>query len=388
MPALPRSDVFDPQGVGVYHCWSRCVRRAFLCGWDPFACKDCSHRKTWLLDGFKRLAGAMAVDVLDYAILDNHLHVVLRNRPDVAQSWSDEEVALRWWRLCPERKDPDGSPAEPTPLELKMLQSDPQRLADVRQRLSDISWFMRLLTQPVARKANREDGVTGRFFAERFGCEPIESLAQLLTCSIYVDLNLVRAGVALTPETSEYTSAYDRIAARLRRQQAAAVHPDSRAADADAWLSPIYLDERASTYRSPRQAAAANSLLAAEGGTPPARASDKGFLPMTLDQYLFLLDWTGRQLRGEGQGAIPPDLSPILDRLHIDADLWGASVEHYAPQMHRNAACCEPLGSGRRCATDDLACHGQPLAADRYSPVSHGAARAHPKRSSQLPRSP
>jgi hypothetical protein len=46
----------------------------------------------------------MAIDVLDYAILGNHLHVVLRNRPDIVSTWSDAEVARRWWFVCPSRK--------------------------------------------------------------------------------------------------------------------------------------------------------------------------------------------------------------------------------------------------------------------------------------------
>ena len=97
-------------------CWSRCVRQAFLCGWDPSAGKDYSHRKTWVRDRLKQLAAGMAIDILDYAVLDNHLHTVLRNRPDIAEHWSDDEVARRWWQLCPHRRHPDGSAADPYPL--------------------------------------------------------------------------------------------------------------------------------------------------------------------------------------------------------------------------------------------------------------------------------
>ena len=44
----------------------------------------------------------------------NHIHVILRNRPDIVAGWSDEEVANRWWQLFPLRKNKDKSPAVPT----------------------------------------------------------------------------------------------------------------------------------------------------------------------------------------------------------------------------------------------------------------------------------
>jgi len=62
-------------------------------------------------------------------------------------------------------------------------------------------------------------------------------------------------------------------------------------------------------------------------GSP--RVSNKGFLPMTLDEYLALLDWTGRQLRDGKRGAIPADLAPILERLQIESASWLDAVSCY-----------------------------------------------------------
>jgi hypothetical protein len=89
------SDIVDEDRVGVYHCIARCVRRAFLCGTDSYTGRDYSHRKAWVLDRLRQLAGLFGVEVCDYAIMSNHLHIVLRNRPDVARQWSDDEVAIR-----------------------------------------------------------------------------------------------------------------------------------------------------------------------------------------------------------------------------------------------------------------------------------------------------
>ena len=69
--------------------------------------KDFQHRRQWIKDRMQFLAGQFGVDVLGFAVLSNHLHVVLRNRPDVVQGWSDLEVARRWWNTFPKRRDRD-----------------------------------------------------------------------------------------------------------------------------------------------------------------------------------------------------------------------------------------------------------------------------------------
>ena len=119
MARPPRREVFEEEVVGCYHCINRCVRRAFLCGDDPITNKSFNHRKAWIRDRLQQLAAAFAIDVLDYAVLSNHFHVVLRNRPDIVAQWSDREVAKRWWRLFPQRKDERGRPAEPKAHELR-----------------------------------------------------------------------------------------------------------------------------------------------------------------------------------------------------------------------------------------------------------------------------
>jgi len=52
------------------------------------------------------------------------------------------------------------------------------------------------------------------------------------------------------------------------------------------------------------------------------RASEKGLLPVRLEEYVAVLDWTGRQVRGDKLGSIPSDLAPILERLGINQHLW------------------------------------------------------------------
>ena len=85
----PRRNVVDDDHVGVYHVWSRCVRRAWLCGQDPLTGKDWRHRKAWFFERLQELTAIFAIDACVWAILANHYHLILRNRPDLAAQWSD-----------------------------------------------------------------------------------------------------------------------------------------------------------------------------------------------------------------------------------------------------------------------------------------------------------
>ncbi len=320
MARTPRMSVLDEASGGLYHCINRCVRRAFLCGKDQVTGKSFEHRREWIRQRLEFLAGEFGIDVLGYAVLSNHLHAILRTRPDVVREWSDEEVAVRWWRLFPWRRDEKGSPAEMREDELQAMLSDAAKVQEWRKRLSSVSWFMRCLAEPIARQANREDECTGRFWEGRFKCQPLLDEAALLACCVYVDLNPIRAGVAKTPETSQFTSAYDRIqtlksavavaeSAKTTRSASAkpcrgtdhTVSPQrADSAAADGWLSPIELardlDAASVTEHKVKGASATHATKTAtrpaRRQTPEARlrrASHKGFLPMTVADYLSLL---------------------------------------------------------------------------------------------------
>jgi hypothetical protein len=272
--------------------------------------------------------------VLGFAILSNHFHLVLRNRPDVVATWSDAEVAARWLALCPYRKTHAGEPAEPTEAELDTIRNLPTRLAEIRRRLSDVSWLMRMIAEPIARRANREDQLTGRFWQGRFKAVKLCDEAAILACNVYVDLNPIRAGLAQTPETSDFTSVQRRIEAWRRPADVAAQqHGQSDATRPDAWLAPVPLCE-ATTPTGPQPSRAA------------ARASDKGFLPLSLTDYLRLVDWTGRQIvRGRG-GCIPADLPPLLSRVGIAEDDWLPLVTRFGRHFHRVAGAPHSLPIG------------------------------------------
>lgn len=331
MSRVARSDAFDPLVVSTFHCYSRTVRRAFLCGVDPLSGCDYSHRKEWIQQRLQFVASCFGIDVLVFAVLSNHFHVVLRNRPDIVAQWSDSEVARRWCLLCPSAEAKRENRAEcPSQAELDLIRNNPQRLAEIRKRLSDISWLMRMVCEPIARQSNAEDGCTGRFWEGRFKAVKLCDLAALLVCSIYVDLNPIRAHVARTLQESEHTSARLRIDSCRRSSaatQGAAEYAARRRTEpqprVDEWLAPLELVE---TGRSGPQPSCSS-----------ARASDRGFLPLSLENYLLLLDWTGRQVTGGKSGSLPPDVLPILAQLGIESCDWLRLATGFGQLFHRVA---------------------------------------------------
>ena len=347
--------MLEDSEVGIYHCINRCVRRAFLCGVDDASGKNYEHRKVLIRRRLEFLAGRFGVDVLGYSIMSNHLHVILRNRWDVVSSWSDEEVARRWWELFPARREENGSPAEPNESDLRMIVSSPEVLRERRRRLANLSWFMRCLCEPIARESNKEDQCTGHFWEGRFKCQRLLDEAAVLACSMYVDLNPVRAGIAKTPEESQFTSAHDRIegmqsdlkpttSGRTSSEDAKHRVPTKRRRDTgktqsspDRWLSPIELSKTTAS-KSPK------SMPKPKGSrSGTVRASDLGFLPMKPDQYFELLDWTGRQTRKDKCGVIPKELSPILQRLGVSCETWVDTVKNFGRWFHRAAGRVESL---------------------------------------------
>jgi hypothetical protein len=277
--------------------------------------------------------------------MSNHIHVVVRNRPDVVAGWSDDEVARRWWNVFPKRRDRDGHPAEPTDSELTMITADPDRLAQVRARLSNLSWFMRCLVEPIARRANREDKCTGRFFEGRYRCQPILDEPALTACLVYVDLNPIRAGIAETPETSRFTSVFERIEALCAAGNAgSASEPKATAGACD--VTHQGTDERASQSRVPQRTASARadwlspfelSQTTVDQSAPTCRASNSGCLQMPFSEYLQLLDWTGRQFRADKRGAIPCELAPIFERMQISGESWLDLVHDFRRKFRRAA---------------------------------------------------
>ena len=147
----PRSHLVDPDTPGVYHCVSRCVRRAFLCGVDKLTRRSYEHRRQLLEDRIHLLAQQFAVSIHAYAVMSNHVHLVIATDPALPKAWSDEEVHARWRKVMPKRAviKPVNDNAEAVTTEDQPLpQASPADIARWRERLGSLSWFMRRLLEP------------------------------------------------------------------------------------------------------------------------------------------------------------------------------------------------------------------------------------------------
>ena len=329
---LPRSRYVREGEEGVYHCFGRCVRRAFLHGFDPVTRRDFSHRKTWLVNRLRHLAAIFAVEVCAYAVMENHYHTILRTRPDTVAGWSDRDVATRWLTLFPRHRDPGGTAIPPVELDICALANCPKRMAQLRQRLSSLSWFMGRLNEFIARAANKEDGVKGRFWEARFKCQALLDEAAIAACMVYVDLNPIRAGVAGTPEDSDFTSIQERIRAWQAETMTTASITGEAGEDIESgsFGREIPMPEHPGDISKPvpeRLSTLSHSVdgavLSASWLCPIQSDSQRrGILQMTTAEYLEVVDLSGRMTRSDKRGTIDAELAPILLRIGANPDAW------------------------------------------------------------------
>ncbi|MEM7405228.1 MAG: transposase [Pseudomonadota bacterium] len=195
--ATPRSQLVDSQQSLCYHLVSRCVRQAWLCGEHGGRCYE--HRKAWIEARILHLAKSFAVDVLAYAVMSNHFHLVVYFDPVAYEAWSDEEVARRWVHAFP-------NPKVAGEVARSALLNDRDRLSRCRSRLGSLSAFMQHLKQPIAVEVNREDNVKGHLFEQRFYSGALLDEAAVLAAMRYVDLNPFRARIADSLEEARHTS--------------------------------------------------------------------------------------------------------------------------------------------------------------------------------------
>jgi hypothetical protein len=156
-----RKTIVCLEATPYYHCVSRCVRKAYLCGMDFTTKQNYEHRRAWVEEELLKQAKVFAIDIAAYAIMSNHYHVVLHINKHQADNWSLDEVIERWHSLYKGNAlsqryltDPNFSDAELTKLS--------EFVELWRERLMDLGWFIGRLNEFIARQANYEDNCTGR----------------------------------------------------------------------------------------------------------------------------------------------------------------------------------------------------------------------------------
>lgn len=279
-----------------YHICVRTVRQSFLCGVDHHTGRNFDHRKQWLEDELLRLSDIFAIDITAYAILSNHYHIILHVDRERANHWDAKEIIERWHRLFKGSKQSQAylNGESMSGAERSMLDSE---VAEWQDRLSSISWFMRVINEKIARLANAEDGCKGRFWDGRFRCQALLDEKALLACMAYVDLNPIRAGIADTPEKSPHASIKRRIEAFQKSVK----------------FGDVVLSQP-------------ENLQPFSGYTQKLPNSGIGY---RIEDYLELIDWTGRQIREDKAGRIENSQPPILTRLGIERAHWLYLTRHY-----------------------------------------------------------
>jgi len=285
-----------------YHLISRCVRRTFLCGVDRETGKNYEHRRQWIEDRIRILSSLYAINLCSYAVMSNHIHLVVKLCPEQSDSWTTDEILQRWTSLF---KGPL--------LVQKWLRGESLisaeheivvNIAEVyRKRLTSISWLMKCLNEPIARAANKEDQCTGHFWESRFKSQALLTEEALISCMAYVDLNPVRAKMAATPEVSEHTSIKERLQPRFDLKRAVELQIQQQSLQS--------FDLSAGLFIKP---------LAKIEGSVTQKHQDE--ILFDLEEYLKLVDYTGRLFHPNKRGAISEFLPSILQRLNLSSKAW------------------------------------------------------------------
>ena len=257
-----RAKQVDYNTTPYYHCFVRCVRKGYLFGRNEKN-EDVSHRKEWIVARLKQLSENFAIQICAYAVMTNHYHVVLHVNVEQAKSWTDDEVVARWRSIT-------GGKIEPKY----------EQIQQWRDNLSNLSWFMRFMNEYIARKANQEDDVKGRFWEGRFKSQALIKEGALLACMAYVDLNPIRANMSTTLENSEHTS----------------------------------IQERLANYQT--------ESLMSFAPSPSEKKNNQSYLPFTLEEYVNLVNWTGCQIRDDKPGYLSSSVPSLVKKVGLNPSQW------------------------------------------------------------------
>ncbi len=313
-----RSEQISLEDTSYYHCYVRCVRRAYLCGTDAVTGESFEHRKQWIVSRLRFLSYIYAIDVCAYAVMSNHYHTVLHVDAERAASWSDQDVVERWLQLYKGNALVDRWLKNPADMDAASLTKVRENIALWRERLCDISWFMRGVNETVARMANEEEGCKGRFWEGRFKSQALLDEAAILGCMVYVDLNPVRAAMTDDVTHSDFTSIQQRLGdyAKAKSQHTQVEKAIIKRVDKQQMLKQeLGLGSQPDALLMPFDGCAHTSVHMA--------------LPFTLEDYFALVDATGRVVRDDKRGALDVGLQPLVVRLGIEPDEWVKHVRNF-----------------------------------------------------------
>ena len=137
--------------------------------------------KDYLLDTIKRFGKLYFVDILGFALMGNHFHLLVRMHPEF--KYKNEEIQKRINQFYNNHKT--------------IHQTE---VSKYREKLGYLSEFMKDIKQCFTRKYNKENKRRGFFWGQRFKSVIVENGETLINCLAYIDLNPVRANIVEKPE--------------------------------------------------------------------------------------------------------------------------------------------------------------------------------------------
>ncbi len=325
----PRSKVIDLDYTPYYHCISRCVRRAFLCGQDHYSGQSFEHRRQWILDLLAQLTEVFCIDICAYALMSNHYHLVLRVDRKRCLQLSDFEVARRWlvfYKGCTLTKRflEGGSLLDADKKTLKQL------IEKWRHRLYNLSWFMKILNERIARRANQEDQCKGKFWECRFKSQALLDETALLSCMAYVDLNPIRAGISQCLEESEFTSIQARLHAcskNLPKAKATKGQSSRRSGQFSKDRQPSVVNSSTNSIKqavkqvfsdtTDRNPEMVRLLPFRSPGAPTNDAASSAALPFFETDYFQWVEYLGKTSLQNKPGKIPASVRSLFDKYQL-----------------------------------------------------------------------
>ena len=176
----------DANGTAHYHLMSQANDKKFLF--------EEGHVKDSLIDALKRAAEFSGIGLEAYAGMDNHFHVVcevVRTDEPVPEAELIRRVGVLKGAAAAEELAEHWAELREAGLE-SLVEAAQKRL---RERMNDISEFMKTFKEAFNVRFKRERGYTGSIWSGRFKSTLIEDGRYLEICRRYVYLNPVRAGI-------------------------------------------------------------------------------------------------------------------------------------------------------------------------------------------------
>lgn len=303
-----RKNLIDLASTSYYHLIARCVRRAYLCGEDKYTGKNFDHRREWLVERLKFLSSVFSIEIAAYAIMSNHYHLVINVNKQQALNWTNEEVINRWYQLYSGHNMVDRYLSGESLGNINLVFFN-EIIAKWRERLYDISWFMKNLNEYIAREANKEDNCTGKYWEGRYKSQALLDQNALLSCMAYVDLNPVRAHVVDTLEDSDFTSIQERI-----------THLKS------------FTKKLAKSGYHIKQKHISQHPEQPTDLKPFGDNKINHSIPFALADYLKLLHWSARYIISSKKGDSDKPIPEVLTALNINEVRWLESIRRFRHQ--------------------------------------------------------